>query len=145
MAIFQYKIIIFQGQFSILSAFSVEKSETKLAFALQFATRLDRHALAEQRLGVGVGARGHHNPGSLIATLHAEPLGKRPRRHRGLHAAAVRRGDAAEAAGHADLTEVGGVDRRALDLHDEVLLAWAGDRGGQDRWFSALCGEVSAQ
>ena len=37
MAIFRYKIIVFQGQFSILSAFSIEQLQKQLAFRLQFA------------------------------------------------------------------------------------------------------------
>ena len=39
----KYKIIVFQGQFSILSAFSIQKFEKPLAFVLQFAVR--RHEL----------------------------------------------------------------------------------------------------
>ena len=39
MAIFQYEIIVFQGQFSIISAFSIG-IRNKLAFTLQFAVQL---------------------------------------------------------------------------------------------------------
>ena len=37
MAVFQEKGIIFQGQFSIISAFSIENSETKWPLFVQFA------------------------------------------------------------------------------------------------------------
>ena len=40
MATFQYKTIVFQGQFSIVSAFSMKKNRKKLAFILQFAVHL---------------------------------------------------------------------------------------------------------
>ena len=39
---FQQKTMIFHGQFSVASAFSIESSEEKLVFALQFATREHR-------------------------------------------------------------------------------------------------------
>ena len=45
---FQCKIIIFQGQFHIIPAFSIESSPNKVAFRLQFSLQNQEHAHSQR-------------------------------------------------------------------------------------------------